>query len=137
MGIAGVLLGIVAAICALLATFLFGTAGGVAAGVLGIVAIVLGFLKHRRDRKGGVAAIVVGALSILLAFSLTSTWSSMFAKLHNKALELKPDGLWAQVSADTNGGIMGVIKNLPQDEATMNALVEEMDELNKLMEPQK
>ena len=56
----------------------------------------------------------------------------MYKELHNKAMELKPDGLWAQASVDTNNGLMGIIKNLPQDEASLNALVEEMSELSKL-----
>lgn len=55
-------------------------------------------------------------------------------KTGKRALELKPDGLWAQVSEDTGNGLMGIIKKLPADEAAMNALVDEMNELNKLTE---
>ena len=132
MGIMAVILGILAALCALLATFLFGTAGGVIAGVLGAVAIVLGILKKKKDGQGGLSGIVIGVLSVILAFSLTGTWSGAFSGLHEKALEYKPDGLWAQVSENTNGGLMCIVSKLPADEATMNALVEEMNELNKL-----
>ena len=54
MGIGGVILGIVAIGCAFLAAFLFGTTGGIIAGVLGAAAVVLGFLKRKKDKKGGV-----------------------------------------------------------------------------------
>ena len=47
-------------------------------------------------------------------------------------MEVKPDGLWAQASEDASGGLMGIINKLPQDEASLNALMEEMNELNKL-----
>ena len=62
MGIAAVILGLLGILLALLATFLFGTVGGVIAGALGVLAIVLGFLKRRRDQKGGIPAIVIGTL---------------------------------------------------------------------------
>ena len=54
--------------------------------------------------------------------------------MHRNALEYKPDGLWAQVSENTSHGVMGMISALPKDEATLNALVEEINELNRLTE---
>ena len=134
MGILGVILGIAAVVCALLGTFLFGTTGAIIAAVLAAAAIVLAFLKRKKDGKGGIVGIVIGVLAVILAFSMNSTWSNAFKELHKKAMELKPDGLWAQVSEDTSNGLMGIIKKLPTDEATMNALVDEMNELNKLTE---
>ncbi len=135
MGILGVILGLVAIVCAFLATFIFGTIGGVIAGVLAAGAIALGFLKRKKnDGKGGKAAMVIGVLAIVMSISLTNAWSNVFTKLHDKAVEVKPDGLWAQVVENTNGGLMGIIKNLPNDEATMNALVDEMTELNVFAE---
>ncbi|MBR3015896.1 MAG: O-antigen ligase family protein [Clostridia bacterium] len=134
MGILGVILGIAAAVCALLGTFLFGTTGAIIAAVLAAAAIVLAFLKRKKDGKGGIAAIAIAVVAVILAFSMSSTWSNAFKELHKKAVEYKPDGLWAQVSEDTSNGLMGIIKNLPTDEATMNALVDEMNELNKLTE---
>ena len=136
MGILGVILALIAIVCAVLVSFVFGTTGGIIAGVLALVAIVLGVLKRRKDHKGGIAAIVLGTLAVILALALTSAWSSMFAALHQKAVEYKPDGLWAQVSDNPNGGLMGIIKNLPEDEATMNALVDEMNELNQITDAQ-
>ena len=132
MGIVAVILGILAVACAFLATALFGTAGGIIAGVLVALAIVLGFLKRKKDGKGGVTGIVVGALAVLLALSMTAMWSNLYKELHDKAVEYKPDGLWAQVSENTNGGMIGIISKLPTDEGSMNALIDEINELNKL-----
>ena len=132
MGILAVILGILAVVCAIIATFLFGTGGGVVAGLLAVGAIVLGVLKRRKDKKGGIAAIVIGVLAIIMAFGLTNVWSGVFSGLHNKAVEYKPDGLWAPVSENTNGGMIGIISKLPTDEGSMNALIDEMNELNKL-----
>ena len=131
MGILAVILGILAVACAVIATFLFGTVGGVVAGVLGAVAIALSVLKIKKEGKGGKAGIISGVLAIILAFMLTGTWSKAFTELHRKALEVKPDGLWAQASENANGGLMGIISKLPQDEASMNAFIDEMNELNK------
>ena len=131
MGILGVILGLVAIVCAFIATFVFGTVGGVIAGVLAAGAIALGFFKRKKnDGKGGKAAMVIGVLAIVMSFSLTNAWSNVFTKLHDKAVEVKPDGLWAQAFENTTGGLMGIVKNLPADEATMNALMDEMTELN-------
>ena len=132
MGILGVVLGLLAIACAFFATLLFGTVGGIIAAVIAVIAIVLGIVKRKKDGKGGIAAIVIGALAILMSIGLANVWSSMFTKLHDKAVELKPDGLWAQVSEETNGGLMGLIKKMPTDEASLNALIDEMNELNKL-----
>ena len=132
MGILAVVLGILGVVCSLIATFLFGTVGGVISGALGAAAVVLSCLKKKKTGKVGKAGIVIGALSIILAFALTGTWMKAFTELHNKAIEYKPDGLWAQVSEDTAGGLMGLINKLPQDEASMNALMDEMSELNKI-----
>ena len=134
MGILAVVLGLLAIVCALLGTFLFGTTGAIIAAVLAVVAIALAFLKRKKDGKGGIAGIVIAVLAVILAFSLSSVWTRMFTELHNKALEVKPDGLWAQASENTDKGLMGIISNMPKDEASMNALVEEMNELNKAIQ---
>ena len=134
MGILAVVLGILAVLCALLATFLFGSSGAVVAAILAVAAIALAVFKRVKTKKGGIAGIVIGGLAIIQAFSMTSTWSAAFKSMHEKALELKPDGLWAQASEDTSNGLMGIINKLPQDEASMNALIEEMNELNKIVE---
>ena len=114
----------------MLATFFFGTVGGIVAGALGAAAIVLSYLKAKNTGRGGKVGLAVGALAIILAFMVTGIWSKAFTDLHTKTLESKPDGLWAQVE-DTNGGLFGIVKNLPQGEASLDALMNEMTELDK------
>ena len=36
---------------------------------------------------------------------------------------------------NTNGGFMGIINNLPRDEASLQALIDEMNELNRMISP--
>ena len=60
--------------------------------------------------------------------------SAAFQELHKTAVEFKPDGIWAQVSENTGNGVMGIVSNLPTDEASLNQLIDEMNELNKLKE---
>ena len=119
MGILGVILGIVAVACAVLATALFGTTGCIITVVVAVVAALLGVLKRKKDRKGGIAAIVIAVLTV-----------------HDKAVELMPDGLWAQASEDNKHGLMGIISKLPTDDASLNKLVEEMNALNKMVDAQ-
>ena len=47
MGILAVVLGILGVVCSLIATFLFGTVGGVISGALGAAAVVLSCLKKK------------------------------------------------------------------------------------------
>ena len=138
MGIFGVILALVAVLFALLATFMFGTVGGIVAGVVALVAVALGLLKRKKDGKGGIAAIAIGALAIILAFSMTSTWSNAFSDMHKKAAELMPDSLWASITGNNySGGLFGILKNIPNDQASMDKLVNELNELNKLVDAQK
>ena len=131
MGVVGVIIGIVGILCALMSTFLYGYIGCIVSVVIAIAAIVLGILKRKNAKKGGIAAIVTGAVALLLAIVMTSAWSSVFTKLHEAAMTYKPDGLWAKISEDTSKGLMGMIKDLPTDEASLQAYVDEMNELNK------
>ena len=131
MGIFAVILGILALLCGLLGTMLFGSVGMIISLVLAAVAIVLALLKRKKDGKGGIPGIVICVIAIVTAVASNNTWSKAFTEIRKKALEYKPDSIWAQASEDVSHGLMGIIKNLPQDEASLNALVEEMNELNK------
>lgn len=111
---------------------MFGTIGGIAAGVLAAAAVVLGILKRKKDRKGGIASIVIGALAIILTVVMMDVSSNIFKILHEKAVELKPDGLWAQVSEDVHGGMMELAGRLPKDQAGLDALLKEMQELEQM-----
>ena len=134
MGIFAVILGLLGVAGALMATFLFGTMGAIVSGVLGALAIILGVAKRSKAGKGGIAAIVIGILAIILTVFMDGKWSDVFSEAHNKAVEHMPESLWAQATEENNGGLMGIIKKLPTDEASINALIDELNELNKLTE---
>ncbi len=95
---------------------------------------IYGLIGRNGAGKGGITAIVISVLAVILAFAMAGTWSAAFQELHKTAVEFKPDGIWAQVSENTGNGVMGIVSNLPTDEASLNQLVDEMNELNKLKE---
>lgn len=132
MGIATVILGILSLVCSLIGTFLFGKAGAIFAGVLAAAAIVVGFVRLRKQGKAGsgVFGMIAGVLAIMMALSINSGMKAVFTELHTKAIESKPDGLWAQVSVQTDDGFVGLISRMPKDEAKLQALMDEMNELN-------
>ena len=132
MGIISVILGLLAAACGVAATFMFGTAGAIVAGVLAVIAIILGIVKRKRDGKGGIPAVVISVLAIVLTIAMTGLWSNTFSALHEKAVKVKPDGLWAKATENNNGGLYGIISQLPSDESSVNALMDEMNELNNM-----
>lgn len=134
MGVIAVIFALLSLVAAVMGTFLVGNAGAVIAAVLGVVAVALGAFKRIRSRKGGIAPILIAMIAVIVAFSMAGSFSTTFRKLHEKALEVKPDGLWAQASEYTDGGVLGLVRNLPKDEASINAFIEEMNELNQLTE---
>ena len=69
MSVLGVVLGMIAALGALLAA-LFGIIGGIPAAVLGLLAILLGFLARKKSRKG-IPAIIIGVIAVVLAVAMT------------------------------------------------------------------
>ena len=132
MGIFGVILGIIAILSGLLATFIFGTTGLIITLVLAAAAIALGIIKRVRTKKGGIPAIVIGVLALLIGFGANNFWGTMFQSLHDRAVEYMPDSLWAEVSEDYTHGVMGIVSNLPTDEASLNKIIDEMNQLTKL-----
>lgn len=132
MGIFAIILGIVAVLCALFATFLFGTTGIFITLGLAVIAIVLAILKRKRDGKGGIPGIVISVLAIILAICMANVWHTGFQELHKKAVELMPESFWAQVTTETNSGMMGLFQQMPKDEASLQKMIDEMNELNKM-----
>ena len=111
--------------------------------VMGI-AIIAMLAANKIDLKTSSDAIAqalqasnLAALAVVLAFAMTGFWSNMYKTTHDKAVELMPDSMWAQASEDTNHGIMGIISKLPTDEASLNKLVDELNQLNKMTDENK
>lgn len=137
MGILAVVLAILALACAVIATLFFGSTGVIISAVVAAVAIILAILRRMKAGKGGITAIVISVLAVVLAFGLSGLWSGVYKELHKTAVEVKPDGLWAQISEDTDHGFMGIMRSLPKDmdeETIQRLLVDEANELSKLKE---
>ena len=134
MGILAVILAILAVLCAAMGTLLLGIGGVILAVLLAIAAIVLAIMKRRKDNNGGIPAILIAALAIIMAFGMNSTWKSFYQGMHEKAVEYLPDGMIAQLSEDTRFGLLGFLSDLPRDEGSISALVEEFNELTYLTE---
>ena len=132
MGVFGVILGIIAILSGLLATFVFGTTGFIITLVLAAAAIALGIIKRVTAKNGGIPAIVIGVIAILIGFGANSFWGTMFQSIHDRAVEYMPDSMWAEVSEDYTHGIMGIAANMPTDEASIKKVIDEMNELAKL-----
>ena len=69
MSILGVVLGLVGALAAVFA-LLFGIIGGIPAAVLGLLAVLLGFLAWKKSRKG-IPSVIIGVIAVILAVALT------------------------------------------------------------------
>lgn len=132
MGIAIVILGILSLVISVLGTFLFGNLGAIFAGMLAAAAIAVGFLRIRKQGKGGIGAfgILSGVIAVCLALLVSRGMTGALTELHTKALEAKPDGLWVQVAEQTDDGFLGMISRMPKDEANLQLLMDELNELN-------
>lgn len=130
----GIVLGIIGLLLAIPCTLLFGLIGGIVAGVLGLIAILLGVLARSKGGKG-VGAIVTGILAVVLAVVMTSTSIGLVKTLQDIAkdhADVAPHVSKYIGEANPNMGFVGVVFNIPQDEASLQEILDELNELNKL-----
>ncbi|MBR6119397.1 MAG: hypothetical protein IKQ04_03650 [Oscillospiraceae bacterium] len=127
----GVVLGFLGIAAAILLTFATGVIGGGIAVLLGVIGLILG-IKTRKKGGKGMGAIVVGVLCVIIAVILTFTTIAGMAGLRDKAKELKPDSIFAKYAESPYLGAIGIILNMPQDEASMEALQQELQQLQEL-----
>lgn len=128
----GILLGLLGIGAALLLTFITGVIGGGIALLLGVLAVVLG-VKARKGGKG-IGAIVIGAIAILLAGTMTFSSIATFTTLRSEAEKAKPGSLIAKYCDKPYLGVVGILASLPQDEASLEQLMNEINELQSQME---
>ena len=128
--VAGIVLGVIGILCALLLSFLFGVAGGAAALLLGVIALLLG-IQARKAGKG-MGAIITGALAIVLAIALTVSTINVFTALHKAAVENGETPLMAKYAEKPYLGFMGIIIEAAKgDEASLEQMAKELEILNK------
>ena len=141
MGILGVILGVLAFILALIATLVFGWMGGVAAIVVGAIAVVLGLQARKKNGKGR-GAVVSGAISCVLAIVMVFSTASMMKTMKEKLLaEVNKEGSrFATVAkyveqADTNTGFVGFVASMAGkvSDEDKDAFEEEVKNLSDLI----
>ena len=116
MGVASVILAILAVICGFLGPVLFGTTGVIVACVLGVIAGVLGFLKRKKEGKGGVAGIVIAVIGIIIAVVMISPTREMVTTLKSEMQKNAGDKYLVARKyvdkADVNSGFMGFVYSM-------------------------
>lgn len=127
----GIVLGILGIIIGLLLTFFAGVIAGGLAILLGILAIALGVSARKKSGKG-MGAIVMGVIAVLLAVFMTVNTINTFKAMHDAAEKAKPDSLVAKYCENPYFGAIGIIASIPQDEASLEALMQELEELQAL-----
>ena len=133
----GIILGIIGIIGAFFLTYLFGIPGGAVCLILGAVAVILGFRRRAKNEgRGGIGAIVIGSLAVIAAVAMSISSIKFMETIRDKAKESGVAPLFAQYTENTYLGITGVFLNIPQDEAKIKELMDELELLNK-MEPTK
>ena len=95
-------------------TLLFGVIAGAVAGVLGIVAALLGYSAHKRGNRG-VGAIVAGVLALVLAVSLTFTSANLLKTMKDTAVSSRVAPNFAKYMDNPYLGIAGVAANAVED----------------------
>ena len=102
--------------------------------IKGLIAILLGVLARSKGGKG-VGAIVTGILAVVLAVVMTSTSIGLVKTLQDIAkdhADVAPHVSKYIGEANPNMGFVGVVFNIPQDEASLQEILDELNELNKL-----
>ena len=127
--ILGIVLAIIGIIIVLLLGFLLGAIAGGIALLLGIIAVLLGISARKQGAGGkGITAIVFGVIAIVTAVAMTLGTASLMKELKQQATEknLKI----AQYMDKPYLGVMGILTGLPQDEASINEIFEQLNQLN-------
>ena len=126
--ILGIVLGVIGILAALFLALFAGAIGGGIAIVLGVIAVLLGIGAFRKGSKGGgIVAILSGVAAVLLAVLLTSTAINAVKEIKKTAEEKNLE--IAQYINKPYLGIAGIILDLPKDEAKLNELMEQLNQL--------
>ncbi len=120
----GVILGILGILIAIFLILLFGIIPGCIAGLLGLIAIILG-IKARKSGRG-IGAIVTGALALILAVAIAAGTAGIIKNLHNKALESGNAPLVAEFADNPYMGIMGMFSRAAEKNAENESYTDEL-----------
>ena len=130
--IAGIILGILGILVALLLTFLFGAIAGGVALLLGVIALLLGIGARKSGR--GMGAIIMGALAIVLAVSMTFVSANMMKEMRQRAADTGVAPVFTDCFRSPYLGLVSVVMNAAGDQTKADALAKEMDQLQKMIQ---
>ena len=131
--ILAVVLGVIGIIIALLLTMFFGVIAGGAALLLGVIAILLGFSARKKSGQG-LGGIIAGALAAVLAIVMTVSSINAFGAIKKEAAKYNDVAPLVVKSLDnTYLGILGMFVNMPQDEGTLQELVDQYKVLDEII----
>lgn len=128
--VAGIVLGILGILFGLTLPLLCGLIGGGIGLLLGVGAILLGVFAANSGKK--TAAIILGGLAILISIFLCLTSVNLMKELKVKAEESGVAPIFSKYATNPYMGLFGILSGMPQDEASINQIMEEFDQLNKL-----
>ncbi len=128
--VAGIILGILGILLGLMLPLLFGLIGGGIGLLLGVGALLLGIFAANSGKK--TAAIILGALAILISIFLCLASVGIMKQLKIKAEESGVAPTFSQYATNPYMGLFGILSGMPQDEANMNKIMDEFNQLNKL-----
>ncbi len=124
-------LGIIGIVAALPICMLGCIIGGAIAGAFGLAALLIGISSRKYGK--GMGGIVTGVIAILLAVTLTSAFVNVYRDLQKKAEEASDVApLMSKYLNKPELGFVGLLLNIPKDEASLDALSKELDALRKL-----
>lgn len=123
----GIVLGIFGVLIALFLTFLTGAIGGCVALLLGVLAFALG-LSAKKKGGMGVGAMIFGVIAVVMAIVMTVSSIGIFTTIRNEAEKTKPGSLIAKSASNPYLGVVGLIINMPKDEASIEELMNEINE---------
>ncbi len=126
----GIVLGILGLLIGIITPLVFGLIGGGIGLVLGIIAVLLGIFAANNGKK--TAAIIIGALAILASVFMSITSVNIMKELKVKAAESGIAPTIAEFATNPYMGLIGVVTSMPQDEASLNKVMEEFNQLNNL-----
>ncbi len=125
--VAGLILGLLGIAAALLLVIMTGVIGAAIAGVLGLIALILG-IGARKGGKG-MGAIVTGILAILLALGICAGTTKLMTLLRDEAVKTGKAPLVEKFMEKPYLGFLGMVINLPTEEADIDELVDQLKAL--------
>ena len=126
--VAGIILGVLGIVAALMLCLMTGVIGAVIAGILAALGLILGIMA--RKKGSGIAAIIIGALALFLTATMTMTSISMMDIIKQEAVKAGTAPLVVQYANKPYLGLMGFFMSA----SSVGADMEEFDrQLSSIM----